>query len=354
MHRELKSLGWDTSYRIESEITEECSIARINAVHKDIFSILTERGEIPALLTGKLYHDNDLFPVVGDWVIISEIDNGEKAVIRDLIPRKNYLSRKAAGKETREQLIAANLDYAFIVQGLDDNYNLRRLERYIAMVRQSDITPVILLNKSDLRDDINSVISEVSTIAGSIDMHALSCKTGSGIDSLKAYFKTGVTACFLGSSGVGKSSIINRLMKVDLQRVRDVRGSDSRGRHTTTTRQLILLPEGGLVIDTPGMRELQLWEDSAQLQSSFHDIDELAERCQYKDCTHENEPGCNVRRAVEEGLLARDRLNSFLKLKREAEYLQSLQSEMKYRERKKSEKRLARDIRELYKTRKKR
>lgn len=354
MHIELKSLGWDESYRIESEITEECSIARISAVHRDIFSILTEKGEMPALVTGKFYHDSDLFPVVGDWVIVSEIDSGEKAVIRDLIPRKNYISRKAAGKGTREQLIAANLDYAFIVQGLDDNYNLRRLERYIVMVRQSGITPVILLNKSDLRDDINPVIGEVRMIADSIGVHALSCKTGSGMDSIRGYFKAGITACFLGSSGVGKSSIINRLMEVELQRVRDVRASDSRGRHTTSTRQLILLPEGGLVIDTPGMRELQLWDDSAQLRSSFHDIDELAERCQYKDCTHENEPGCNVRRAVEEGLLSRDRLNSFLKLKREAEYLQSLQSEMKYRERKKSEKRLARDIRELYKTRKKR
>lgn len=267
------------------------------------------------------------YPVVGDWVAVQVFDD-DQAIIHTVLPRTSKFSRKQAGKETREQVLAANIDLAFLVSGLDGDFNLRRIERYVLQASTSGARPVIVLNKSDVCTDLAGVKQQVHRIAPGIEVIAVSGRLNQNIDSLRARIKPGQTAAFFGSSGVGKSTIINRLLEVEYMATRNVREDDSRGRHTTTHRELLILPGGGLVIDTPGLRELQLWSETQDLGAVFSDIEALATRCRFRDCTHDTEPGCAVKEALQKGGLEPDRFESYRKLKREMAYLDLQQNEV--------------------------
>ncbi|MCX6834309.1 MAG: ribosome small subunit-dependent GTPase A, partial [candidate division Zixibacteria bacterium] len=265
------------------------------------------------------------YPSVGDWVLIGTDDGGGDAVIQMVLPRRSCFSRKAilAGGpthgdgRTEEQVLAANIDIAFLVSGLDGDWNPRRIERFLSVTYDSGASPVILLNKADVCDDVAARISEVSELAMGVPVHALSAVERSGLEGVRGHVTKGRTAVFLGSSGVGKSTIINGLLGEDRLDTGGVRLDDSRGRHTTTRRELLLLPGGGMVVDTPGLRRIQLWGDEAGLERTFADIEHLVRECRFSDCHHVSEPGCAVRAAIARGELSEDRFESFVKLQKE-------------------------------------
>jgi ribosome biogenesis GTPase len=297
---------------------DHCIPARIALEHQHIYRVYTEEGETLARVRGRLRHQaerREAFPAVGDWVALTPGAAGEEAAIEALLPRTSRFSRKVAGELTEEQVVAANIDTVFLVSGLDQDFNLRRIERYLTTAWDGGARPVILLNKADLAADVAAIVAEVDAIACGAPVHAVSSRDRIGLDALPRYLGVGQTCAFLGSSGVGKSTLINALLGVERQRTREVRESDSRGRHTTTSRELLVLPRGGLLVDTPGMREMQLWDGN--LADAFADIETLGEHCHFRDCRHEEEPRCAVRAAVAEGRLDADRLDSFRKLQRE-------------------------------------
>jgi ribosome biogenesis GTPase len=273
------------------------------------------------------YHAGEeiLYPAVGDWVVVKPVINEHKGIIHAVLPRKSKFSRKVAGERTEEQIVSANIDTVFIVSGLDGgrNLNLRRIERYLTLAWNSGASPVIVLNKVDLCPDIDVCIQSVAEVAPGIPIHAVSAKKRIGLDALKNSLTKGNTAAFLGSSGVGKSAIINALLGVEKQETGEVRRDDLMGRHTTTKRELILLPSGGIVIDTPGMREIQMWAGEEDLQGAFHDIEMLAKSCRFSDCSHQVESGCAVIAAIDRGDLDAARLESYRKLQKELNYLAS-------------------------------
>jgi ribosome biogenesis GTPase / thiamine phosphate phosphatase len=325
----LIDLGWNSHFQKQFEPfrTEGLIPARIAQEHKNVYLAIGEKGEYSAEISGKfryLANGRQEMPAVGDWAAISEREQG-KATIQALLPRQSAFVRKEAGQRTAEQVVAANIDVVFIVSGLDGNFNVNRIERYLTLTYESGALPVILLNKSDLCDDLDSIIDKVESRAIGIPVLALSAACGQGLDGLLAHLEAGKTAAFLGSSGVGKSSIINRLLGEDRLAVKALRENDSRGRHTTTHRELIVLPKGGIVIDTPGMRELQVWGDDQGLKEVFDDIEELAANCRFRDCGHHKEPGCAVRAAVDEGNLEAARFQSYQKLRKEIRYLEARQ-----------------------------
>lgn len=301
--------------------------ARIIAEHKSLYQALCSNGELSAELSGKYRYraaGRIDYPTVGDWVAITTRDNN-KAIIQALIPRQSAFVRNEAGQRTAEQVVAANIDIVFIVNGLDNNHNIKRIERYLTLTYESGAVPIILLNKCDLRDNLDSVIGEVESRAIGVPVIAISAANGYGIDKLAAHLTTGKTAAFLGSSGVGKSSIINCLLGENRLKVNSVRENDSRGHHTTTHRELLILPGGGIVIDTPGMRELQVWGDNTGLRQTFDDIEKIAKDCRFRDCNHQNEPGCAVITAINDGKLSEERFQSYIKLRKELHYLESKQ-----------------------------
>lgn len=285
-------------------------------------------SEFACEISGKLRFETRTraaFPAVGDWVAASIRPEEDAATIHAVLPRKSAFSRKVAGQLTDEQVVAANIDIVFIVTGLDGNFNLRRIERYLSMAWESGAMPVVLLNKADLCPDPEEQKTAVEMIAPGVDVYLLCASEKSGLDIFQQYLKPGRTAAFLGSSGVGKSTIINSLLGSDRLETAEVSGFESRGRHTTTFRELILLPTGGMVVDTPGMRELQVWGDEDGVKQTFDDIETLATRCRFRDCSHEKEPGCAVQDAVSNGSLEAKRLGSYLKLRREFAYLAARQ-----------------------------
>ncbi len=291
--------------------------ARIAAEHRGSYVALTEAGEVTAIVTGRMRFDalgRDQLPAVGDWVALEPIDDGQ-AVIRAVLPRRSALMRKVAGLRTEGQVIAANVDVVMVAAALDDRPNLRRIERYMTVAWDSGAVPIVVLTKADLCDDVEDAIDEVMAIAPGADVVAVSNATGYGIDDVAARIGPAATAAILGPSGVGKSSLINALAGEQLMTVQEVRW-DGKGRHTTTHRELIALPSGGCLIDTPGMRELQLW-DSDGLDGTFSDIAELAGECRFTDCTHSHEPGCAVTAATQTGRLDPARLVSYHKQQRE-------------------------------------
>jgi ribosome biogenesis GTPase len=257
---------------------------------------------------------------VGDWVAAAPVPQEQKAMIHAVLTRKSAFSRKVAGESADEQIIAANIDTVFIVTGLDENFNMRRIERYLSLAWESGAIPVVLLNKSDCCSNALAKKQEVEAIAMGVDICILSARQQNGLEVLTCYIKPGKTIAFVGSSGVGKSTIINTLLGTERLAVNEVSALGSRGRHTTTFRELIVLSGGGMVIDTPGMREMQMWGEETGLNQTFDDIDELADSCRFKDCAHTNEPGCAIRQAITDGLLAPKRLESFFKLKKEFAY----------------------------------
>jgi len=287
--------------------------------HTHIYRVGTAAGELLARVSGRLRHRAESrpdYPAVGDWVVVAPVADSD-ARIHAVLPRFSRFSRRAAGDTTEEQIVAANIDIVFLVGGLDGDFNPRRIERYLVVAWESGATPVVVLNKADLVEDPSRHVADVEAVAPGVRVHAVSAKRPESIEVLRQYVAAGRTAALLGSSGVGKSTIANRLVGHDLLRTQDVRITDSRGRHTSTSRQMVLLEGGGILIDTPGMRELQLWDSGEALGDAFADIEELAASCRFRDCRHLREPGCAVRAAAASGELPAVRLESFHKLEAE-------------------------------------
>jgi len=294
------------------------------------YRVYIDGGEVDAVAAGRLKHQaasRSELPAVGDWVAVRIRPDEDRGVIQAILPRRSRFSRKAAGSVTDEQVVAANVDVVFLVMALDNDFSLRRLERYLLLARDSGASPVILLTKPDMADDVPAHAARVRELAGDVPVHVLNPRLNEGIEQVGAYLRPGVTGALLGSSGVGKSTIINRLVGYDLQKTQDVRLSDARGRHTTTHRELLVLPGGGLMIDTPGMRELQLWDVGEAVRETFDDIEAIAAGCRFTDCRHRDEPRCAVKAAVAEGRLAPARLESYQKLQGELAHLATLQDE---------------------------
>lgn len=321
----LARLGW--TERLDEmfapHAAEGLLPGRVALEHTHIYRVLTESGERLARVAGRLRHQASTradFPAVGDWVALEPAPHGGDARIAALLPRRSRFSRRAAGDPTEEQVVAANIDTIFLVAGLDGDFNPRRIERYLLVAWESGAAPVIVLNKADVVENAASMAASVRAIAGGAPVHAISCRVPGAVDVLRQYLGLGETGALLGSSGVGKSTIVNRLIGHDLLRTRDVRESDSRGRHTSTARQLVLLPDSGILIDTPGMREIQLWDTGEALTGAFADIEALADSCRFRDCRHRQEPDCAARAAVDRGDLPPGRLESYRKLQDEQAY----------------------------------
>jgi len=320
----LERYGWND--RFAAAFAEHAAPGRIPGrvvlEHTHIYRLVTEDGERLARVSGRLRHRAQVrpdFPAVGDWVVAEPVHDSD-ARIHAVLPRASRFSRRAAGDSTEEQVVAANIDTVFLVGGLDGDFNPRRIERYLVVAWESGATPVVVLNKADLVEDAARHVAEVERVAPGVDVHAVSARRAESLEALRAYLGFGRTAALLGSSGVGKSTIVNRLVGHDLLRTQDVRITDSRGRHTSTARQMVLLEAGGILIDTPGMRELQLWDSGEALGDAFTDIELLAASCRFRDCRHQQEPGCAVRGAVAAGELAPARLDSYQKLAAEREH----------------------------------
>jgi ribosome biogenesis GTPase len=332
---DLRLLGWNAHWRdlFTSYASETLEPGRIVAEHRGAYIVETENGPRTAFLGGRLRHHattRSELPAVGDFVAVRRSDDraGDgPAVIDAVLRRRTAFVRRAAGTRSDDQVIAANIDVVFVMLGLDHDFNVRRAERYLAAVWDSGAMPVILLNKSDICEAVDARVDDLHHASMGVAIHALSALNADGLDALQAYLREGATVSVVGSSGVGKSTLLNRLLGREAQTTSGVRTHDSRGRHTTTHRELFVLPRGGVVIDTPGMREFQLsasdrGESRAALgvETVFAEIDELAERCRFADCLHQAEPGCAVREAVEQGQLPADRLASYEKLMRELRY----------------------------------
>ena len=322
---DLTSVGWSEIFEtnFKSYEGQDYAAGRVALEHKNFYRVYTQDGEVVAELSGKLRHEavnrSDL-PAVGDWVVIRSRPEGGRVMIHAVLPRRTSFTRKTAGSRTQEQIVGANVDAVFLVTSLNQDFSLRRIERYLVIAWESGANPIIILSKSDLCKRVADAIDDVQTVARGVPVHAISVVTGDGLEDAAQYFKRGQTVALLGSSGVGKSSLINYLFGADRLKVQTVREHDDRGRHTTTHRELVLLPAGGLVLDTPGMRELQLWDGDESLQLVFDDIEALAERCFFSDCRHEDEPRCVVRDALAAGTIDADRYQSYEKLQKELKY----------------------------------
>jgi ribosome biogenesis GTPase len=317
---ELASLGWSETFAAAFApfAADGLVPARVGAEHQHVYTLLTAEGERLAHVTGRLRHEaggRADFPAVGDWVAARCPPAEDRATIHAILPRRSRFSRRAAGDNDEEQIVAANVDTVFLVMGLDGDFNPRRLERYLTVAWESGADPVVLLSKADLCEERDERLRQIGGMGA--PTHLVSARSGLGLESLDAYLKPARTVALLGSSGVGKSTLVNRLLGEERLRTREVRGSDDRGRHATSTRQLLALPGGALVIDTPGMRELQLWDSVGGLGATFADVEELGASCRFGDCGHASEPGCAVRAAVEDGRLPSERLDSYHKLQRE-------------------------------------
>ena len=328
----LRDLGWDDGFAHQFEQwtrTPHVQPGRVFITFNYLCRVYVEGGEVETVVSGRLKHHATRaseLPVVGDWVVVRKPSAERRGSIVAILPRRSWFSRKIAGAVTDEQIVAANVNVLFIVMGLDPDFNLRRLERYLLLARESQSAPIILLTKPDLAEDLEARVAEVTALAGDAPVHVISPKLNQGMEQLMHYLTPGRTGALLGSSGVGKTTIINRLVGSD-RRTSEVRNSDARGRHTTSNRELVVLPGGGLLIDTPGMRELQLWDVDTAVRETFDDIEQLAPGCHFTDCRHRDEPRCAVKAAVEAGELAADRLESYLKLQDELTLLARQQDE---------------------------
>ena len=321
--RAIESLGWDPGWAeaFAPFAARGHRPARVVAVHRDASIVRDADGDRSAAVSGVFRYESVAtsdFPAVGDWVALDE-----GGVIVVVLPRRSVFKRMAADASRREpgldteQVMASNVDLALLVTGLDNDFNVRRIERYLAVARSSGITPLVVLNKADLADNVDERRGAVDAIAPGVTVVAVSARTGGGLDELRGHLRPGATAAILGSSGVGKSTLVNALLGEDRQRTAAVRESDSRGRHTTTHRELFELPGGALLVDTPGIRALELLGAEEGVDDMFDDVIDLAARCRFSDCSHEGEPGCAVRAALADGSLTAERLESHRKFERE-------------------------------------
>jgi ribosome biogenesis GTPase len=322
---DLADLGWNEALAEAFAPHAAAGLlpGRVSLEHTHIYRVLLADGERLARVAGRLRHraaSRADYPAVGDWVAVEPPPDDGDARIRAVLPRFSRFSRRAAGEVTEEQIVASNIDIVFLVGGLDRDFNPRRIERYLVVAWESGATPVIVLNKADLVEDPEPFVEDTRSLAPAVPVHAVSAHVPASVEALRQYLGRGRTAALLGSSGVGKSTIVNTLIGEARLRTRDVREWDSRGRHTTTTRQLIRLPGSGVLIDTPGMREIQLWETGEALAGAFVDVETISEGCRFRDCRHRGEPGCAVAEAVADGRLGAERVESYHKLQDEQAY----------------------------------
>lgn len=321
INENLYKVGLTERFAQQAMMYEGLFLARVSVQHKDLYKVITEHAEIQAEVSGKMgfiAKDSSDYPAVGDWVMVDRThDSGGNAIIHHILRRKSVFVRKAAGTSNQTQIIAANIDTLFICMSLNNNFNLRRLERYLSVAWDSMATPVVVLTKADLCDDIAAKTAEVQTVAPGVDILVTTSIDDDGFTAVNKYIGPEKTVAFLGSSGVGKSTLINRIMGRDVLATQET-GDADKGRHTTTYRQLMAVAGGGVVIDTPGMRELQI--EHADLAKSFVDIEGLVQNCRFSDCSHDNEPGCAVKAAIANGSLTAERLSSYNKLQIEMKY----------------------------------
>ena len=351
----LEELGWNDDFAAHFDAcrTEGLVPARVVA-QRGLNRVSTGDAEYYADLAGRLRHELEGpggsagYPAVGDWVAFRPPTGEGRGLIHAILPRRSKFSRKVSGNRTEEQVVAANVDTLFLVSGLDGDFNPRRIERYLTAAWDSGARPVVILNKLDRCADPDRCLLEARAVSMGVPVHRVSAKTGEGCEALREYLRAGETVSLLGSSGVGKSTLINRLLGREAQRTGDVRDGDDRGRHTTTHRELLPLPQGGLLIDTPGLREVQLWEGDQGIESAFEDIEELAESCRFSDCRHQGEPGCAVAEAVVRGDLAPERLESYHKLQSEQHQLQLKQDDLARLREKQKSKTVQKALREHY------
>lgn len=350
---DLDLMGWDTFHaeHFQPFEAEGYAVGRVTTEYRHLYQVLSKHGELLAEVSGRMRYaspDADGHPAVGDWVVLT-VREEARAIIHAVLPRRSKFSRKVAGRQFTEQVVAANIDTVFLVNALNRDFNLRRMERYLTLAWESGANPVVVLSKTDLCPDVEAKKAAVEAIAFGVPVHAISNLTGEGLQELWPYLGRGQTVALLGSSGAGKSSLINRLTGEEIQRVQETRADDDRGRHTTTLRKMIFLSEGGIIIDTPGMRELQLWGSNQGLQDTFQDIEELATRCRFTDCRHQDEPGCAVMAALRDGTLDQSRYDNYVKLQKELAYLARKTDQQAYLADKEKWKKIHKQIKALYK-----
>lgn len=351
----LSDLGWiDFFAAAFAPFAEQGLVAARVVAQKGLFQVSTGEDEHFAELAGKLRHELDRpggasgYPAVGDWVALRPPVGDGRALIQAVLPRRSKFSRKAAGRRTDEQVVAANVETILLVSGLDGDFNPRRIERYLTAAWDSGARPVVVLNKLDVCDDPDGCLLEAESVAMGVPVHRVSALTGVNCGELDVYLGPGQTVSLLGSSGVGKSTLINRLLGREAQRTREVREGDDRGKHATTHRELFAAPAGGLLIDTPGLREISLWEGDQGIESAFADVEALAEQCRFADCRHQGEPGCAVEAAAARGELPAARLGSYRKLQRELRQIHLRQDVLARQEEKKKGKAIHKALRDHY------
>jgi ribosome biogenesis GTPase len=352
---DFKSLGLNEWFqeRLREFPPSDHSLARVTGVYKDNFRVRDQDKEIPAEITGQMLYgaaSNLDLPVVGDWVQVQFFNNETLAVIHSFLPRKSLLKRKVAGKRIEYQALASNIDTAFIVQAAKFDFNIRRLERYLTIVNDAEIDPVILLSKTDLvtPEELSREIAEIAHSNPGNKTIPFSNKSGEGLDSIDRWIRRGRTYCLLGSSGVGKTTLINRLIGKEVYPTGGIRETDGRGRHITAFRQLIVLEQGGMIIDTPGLREIGMIGAEKGLKETFPEIERLAYQCRFKDCTHTNEPGCAVKEAVRIRELPEKRYQNYIKIRKESKYYQ-----MSYLEKRRKDKAFGKMVKSVMKDKKK-
>lgn len=349
----LKQYGFNSYFEQEFEPFSQKGFepGRVIAENKERYIIAAKYGEISGEVTGKLLYDapnSSAFPKTGDWVVISCFQQENKCIIHNVLKRRSHFSRGMSGSETGKQVIAANVDYLFIVQSFNSGFSINRMERYIMMAEEGNCVPVIIMNKNDLIENEKGYLNEISSRIKDIPLFSISCKTNKGIEDLSNFISEYKTYALVGSSGAGKSTIINNLMNYNIQKTADVR-SDGKGKHTTTRRELFRLPGGGIIIDSPGMREFSLWKNDINSHDLFSDITDFSVNCQFNDCTHTHESHCAVKQAIKDGIIKQEHLTNYLKLKKETEYLDSLIDKNIYLEKKKREKIFHREIKRYFK-----